>query len=220
MTFCAIVATLSHNLLFAPMKPLSTRTIAIIALVAVAVLAIGVFAIQDHTKAPTPVVGNGEGLENQESQGGNMENEEELVWYEIPELGIEFQIDKKIESDIVYNFKSTSLGVEEDVVNFDIVTFYSLSFDKICREQVASISKFEGAPSHPLGGSWANTEDEIAKGNMIVFDDNFILGRFSYEVENPYSCLYPKLSYEEYMKWLSLSQNIKETFHVSVREMN
>jgi|GEM_PF-3273268 len=42
------------------MKQLPTRTIAIIALVAVAVLAIGVFAVQDHTKTPDPVLENGE----------------------------------------------------------------------------------------------------------------------------------------------------------------
>jgi len=59
------------------MKQLSTRTIALIALVAVAVLAIGVFAIQDHTKTPTPGVENGEGQENQgesvEEKGENQD---------------------------------------------------------------------------------------------------------------------------------------------------
>jgi|GEM_PF-5929193 len=53
------------------MKQLSTRTIALIALVAVAVLAIGVFAVQNLTKIPIPVVENREGQENQglENQG-------------------------------------------------------------------------------------------------------------------------------------------------------
>ena len=94
------------------MKQLSTRTIAIIALVAVAVLAIGVFAIQDHTKTPTQVVENGEGPENQEGQLRNevvsstslqdlVENSETITlpeidtstWsghYQSEDLGIEF----------------------------------------------------------------------------------------------------------------------------------
>jgi len=48
------------------MKQLSTRTIAIISLIAIAILALGVFVIQDHTKTPIPVVENGE----EENQGG------------------------------------------------------------------------------------------------------------------------------------------------------
>ena len=199
------------------MKQLSTQTFTIITLVAVAVSAVGVFVVQDRSTTPISIVENEEGKEN---YGGNEKNEEELVWYEIPELGIEFQIDKKIASDIVYNFESTSLGIEEDVVNFEIAFLRIQSFDKICTEEIASLLKFEGTPPHPLGDLWANTEDEIASGNMIVFDDNFILGRFSYEVENPYSCLYPKLSYEQYVEWLNLSQNIKEAFRASVRELN
>jgi hypothetical protein len=53
------------------MKQFSTRTIAIISLIAIAVLALGVFVVQDHTKIPTLVVENGGSGENEENQGGN-----------------------------------------------------------------------------------------------------------------------------------------------------
>ena len=54
------------------MKQLSTRTLTIIGLVAVAVFAVGFFVIQDQTKAPVPVVENGEG---QEDKGEKPKNE-------------------------------------------------------------------------------------------------------------------------------------------------
>ena len=58
------------------MKQLSTRTLAIIAFVAVTVLAIGVFAIQDKTKTPTPIMENGEGEKNQNGEEDGEEDEE------------------------------------------------------------------------------------------------------------------------------------------------
>lgn len=96
------------------MKQLSTRTLAIIALVTMTVFAVVVFTIQNHTKPSIPAVENGDGREDQESQGGNMENEEELVWYEIPELGVRFKVSPDVYEDLKYKLWSKPWPNEQE----------------------------------------------------------------------------------------------------------
>jgi hypothetical protein len=78
------------------MKQLSTRTIAIIALVAVAILAGGVFAVQKDKEMPVPMP-IPENQENQENQGENGEDMTETIdtsdWqtYRNEEYGFSFK---------------------------------------------------------------------------------------------------------------------------------
>jgi len=159
------------------MKQLSTRTIAIIALVAVAILAIGVFAIQDYAKVPTPVVENGEGQENQGENtteqafvtdvNMNVENwqmkETEFFtikfpeeWYFLESKVItnnqDFNIDKYADIGLFtegkYLFTSVSEGVESEPI--------PLQNDEV-------IISFRGTPTSNSGTPQDSMDSKIGK---------------------------------------------------------
>lgn len=199
------------------MKQFSTRTIAIIALVAVAVLVIGVFAIQDRTQAPAPVVENGERLEN---QGENMENKEELVWYEIPELGVRFKVMQKMASDITYDVaKVDAVSDTHGSYTFLDVSLgsHSLDVDTKCGYPLGSIKRFEGVPTQYDGSMWRTADEEMGLGNMHQFNKYFIIGQFYHATsDGPYNCY---AGTEHMSKWSLISEDLMNDFRSSIEEI-
>lgn len=88
----------------------------------------------------------------QEKKGAR---ESELVWYEIPELGIRFKVDNVTKEELLYNFVGFSGKNDKKVVDFSTKTLTDLSMACSVKEGgVTTLSRrFEKASgSAPCGG--------------------------------------------------------------------
>jgi len=194
------------------MKQISTRTLALIALFAVAVLAVG-FLVFQNQKSTGDTTKKEESSEypseyarllaemeaERESRNKTPEEREayakmieeerkkeqeaiqalytntdeklktgELVWYDIPELGVRFKVSPEVKEELVYKNVTLSRGLEEEesgktaLVSFSTKTLESIS--ESCSAEdgpVGVISRRVGSPVDPVapcGGGYKMKE--------------------------------------------------------------
>jgi len=145
--------------------------------------------------------------------------DKDLVWYEIPEIGVRFKVKKESLDDTKYSYeKNVTLTSNYGSETFDNISLYSKFLEsnvKGCGTDLASLKKFIGKPNEYSGILWGNTEDEIAQNDMRLFDSFFIIGQFSCEVEVPHNCYVgatKKDTPDYYSIWNDKSKYLMEAF--------
>ncbi len=140
----------------------------------------------------------------------------DLVWYEIPELKIRFKTTKENVGDFAYKYESTTLGFESGADAFDGVYIHSKSLQSStsCPEILGSIKRFRGDPGdYSRGALLGNVNQEVALGDMRFFDEYFIDGDFSYEIEVPNNCF---AGTDYYSVWEEKSKELMYSFRTTV----
>jgi len=224
------------------MKQLSNRTIAIISLIAIAVLALGVFVLQnrpqelevveegnDSSRAESEYPSEYARLlaemeaeresrnktpEEQEAYAKMIEEERqkereaiqelytnadekiktgELVWYDIPELGVRFKVSPEVKNELVYKNVTLSRGLEEGesgktaLVSFSTKTLESIS--ESCSAEdgpVGVISRRVGPPSNPIAPCGSGQKIKEFSGGYFCYTHSQAL------------CTWTDEDYEEY----------------------
>ncbi len=122
-------------------------TIAIISILTLALVTGGFWWWQNNKK--DEMIQQAEQAENQEqSQNTEVENTINLVWYEIPELGIKIKADEEIIKELIYKYYPS----EDD--EYGTVMFTAKKLEKLyenCSAEfgpLGAISKIEGSPSN------------------------------------------------------------------------